>query len=101
MEKPDRWVIVEVVTEEARYFKVLATWYGGYVYGDSWKLSSNIQSQVFEDDYWNFYTASGNHYKCHKDSYGMGNYTHQVFTSWKNTAPETLQLSIVDEASLV
>lgn len=101
MEQPDKWVIVEVLSDNERYFKVLATWYGGFANGDSWKLSSNIQNQVFEDDYWNFYTESGNHYKCHKDTYGMGSYTHQVFSTWKDTAPETVQLTIMDKASLV
>lgn len=96
METPDKWAILEIEQNGKRHLKVLATWYGGYLSGDSWKLSSSILTQVLEDDYWYFYTASENCYRCHKEAYGMGAYTEQVFNAWVKQAPADVSLKILE-----
>ena len=40
---PDSWVIVEVNHEGERFQKILSGWSGSYLYGDSWRLSSQIK----------------------------------------------------------
>jgi hypothetical protein len=51
--------------------KVFATWAGGYLTGDSWRLNSGIEETKETADYVEFIGASGSSYKCHKDSYGV------------------------------
>ena len=42
---PDSWVPVVIESKEhGKVYKILASWYGGYVNPDSWKLSSGIES---------------------------------------------------------
>lgn len=46
---PDSWYLVKIVSEEhGVIYKVLASWYGGFTQGDSWKLSSGIESVSVE-----------------------------------------------------
>lgn len=97
METPDKWVLLEIEKGNKKYLKLFVTWYGGYLSGDSWKLSSHILTQVLEDDYWYFYTASENCYRCHKDMYGMGAYSAQVLNSWVNDLPADVTLKVLDE----
>lgn len=43
--KPDSWVPVLIESEEfGKIYKILASWYGGYVGNDYWKLSSGVES---------------------------------------------------------
>ena len=56
---PDSWVIVKIQSEKyGTIYKVLAGWYGSYLYGASWKISSGIVT--FED--------KGKYYESLQDS---------------------------------
>jgi hypothetical protein len=50
---PDSWKIVVIDSvKHGKVYKVLASWYGGFTQGDSWKLSSGIESmQITEGKY--------------------------------------------------
>ena len=63
---PDKWVIVD--TGETK--KVFATWFGGYLSGESWKLSSGTLEIKDCGDYWELPQHSGSVYKLFKDSEG-------------------------------
>jgi hypothetical protein len=65
---PDRWLIIDCGGDGL--YKVFATWSGGYLDGDSWRLNSGIESVEEDGDYLLFHGHSGSIYKCHKDSYG-------------------------------
>ena len=41
---PDRWLVVKITTKETGkvHYRVFATWHGGYLGSDSWKLNSDI-----------------------------------------------------------
>lgn len=67
---PDNWVILRIKGDDPHY-RVLGGWYGGYLYGNSWRLNSGITKHDFDGDYWYFYGSSGSCYKCYIDSYGM------------------------------
>jgi len=62
----DKWLIVDV----GECYKVFATWSGGYLDGDSWKVNSGITKIEIVDDYYHIYGLSGSVYECHKNSYG-------------------------------
>ena len=70
-ETPDRWVVVKIVNnQDTPFYKVFATWVGGYLDGDRWKLNSGIKSVESDDDYYYFIGHSGSCYKCRKKGYG-------------------------------
>jgi hypothetical protein len=70
-ETPDRWVVVKIDNNiDKPFYKVFATWAGGYLDGDRWKLNSGIKSMESDDDYYYFIGHSGSCYKCHKKGYG-------------------------------
>jgi hypothetical protein len=41
---PNSWVIVEITHKGQKYKKIVSGWSGGYLDGDSWRLSSNIKN---------------------------------------------------------
>ena len=67
---PDTWVIVEISNKNSSFRKILASWYGGYLGCDSWRLSSMIVSTEVNENEYNFTTETSN-YVCNKNSGGM------------------------------
>lgn len=90
MYSPDRWVIVEVKfndTGESER-KVLASWYGGYLGNDSWKLSSGITKVIEHEQYYEIHNYSGSIYNCYKAAIGMSGYTAGVYESFRKQLEE-------------
>ena len=82
---PDRWVVVEIVSEEhGKIRKVLASWYGGYAGSDSWRMNSGIESIVDQGKYYDVYGYSGSVYKCVKGAEGMSSYTRTIYEDYKS-----------------
>jgi hypothetical protein len=80
---PDKWVLVEIdSTKHGKITKVLASWYGGYMNGDSWKLSSGVNKITKTDSGYEFLNDSGSVYFCHKEGYGMSGYTHSIYANF-------------------
>ena len=80
----DRWVMIKTNFNGAQYYKILASWYGGYTGSDSWKLSSGTVTASFDkvSNSYHFPQVSKSEYVCHKNTYGTSMYTHSVFLSW-------------------
>ena len=77
---PDRWVIIEMKTKEyGTIHKVLGSWSGGYLDGDSWRMSSGLEKVETEGDYYLMYNVSGSIYKCHKRMNGLTIVSSPVF----------------------
>ena len=76
---PDRWLIIDCGGDGL--YKVFATWSGGYLDGDSWRLNSGIEKVEGDGDYLLFHGYSGSIYKCHKDRYGTTGYGAHVIYS--------------------
>ena len=70
---PDSWVIVEVVHEGAQFQKILSGWSGGYLDGDSWRMSSRIKEMNIniDQDYITVETDSGSVYNLRKGYQGL------------------------------
>ena len=66
-EIPDNWVVLKIPDG----FKVFATWAGGYLDGDSWRLNSGIKEMEEDEDNYYFIGFSGSCYMCHKKGYGV------------------------------
>lgn len=81
METPDKWLVLKITnnsTQETLY-KIFATWYGGYLGSDSWKMNSGIKEiNIHEDDYIDFIGYSGSCYRCVIGCYGTSLYSQGV-----------------------
>lgn len=72
---PDRWTLVKITTVDGEViYKVFASWYGGYLGSDSWKLNSGVVRVTKEENSYLFYGSSGSIYECHKGLYGISGY---------------------------
>jgi hypothetical protein len=85
---PDRWVVLQFDNKGDIIRKVFAGWYGGYLEGDSWKLSSGITETREFDDRYEFDNISGSLYICYKHSYGMSGYQTNIFSSFERQIAE-------------
>lgn len=85
---PDKWVMLKFIHNGEVIYKILATFYGGYLSGDSWKLNSGVTKIEEEDQCYLFYGSSGSVYRCHKNSYGMGGYTSGIYASFRKQVDE-------------
>jgi hypothetical protein len=65
---PDNWVVLKIKPGKGAYpfYKVLAGWSGGYLYGDAWRINSGVTRVEQDSDYYEFYGSSGSCYRCHK-----------------------------------
>lgn len=71
MYKPDLWTILKVGDGA---YKIAASWRGGYLSGDSWRVSSGIESILDSGKYWEVTNVSGSVYLLHKNCVGMSRY---------------------------
>jgi hypothetical protein len=85
--RPDRWVVVKIITDKECLYKVFATWSGGYGGSDSWKMNSGITHATLVDNRWEFAGYSGSVYSCHKDAYGTNGYGGSVLQGFINQMP--------------
>ncbi len=61
---PDAWVLIEVKDPHTGlpFRKILAGWVGGYLNGDSWRLSSDVTKIVHSDNGYAIHNESGSIY---------------------------------------
>lgn len=82
--KPNYWQVVKITSTEGKIlYKVFATWVGGYVEGDSWKMNSGIETVKVNEKTIEFSGYSGSVYECLLDegSYRTSMYTQSVLDS--------------------
>ena len=84
--KPDKWVMLKFISEGQTTYKVLASWYGGFANGDSWKLNSGVTKIQEDGQCYLFSGYSGSVYRCHKNTYGMSAYTMGILASFQKDA---------------
>jgi len=83
--KPHGWVILKFTNEGDEFFKIFASWRGGYLDADSWRLSSgNNKPPALSDcgKYWIWPQESGScyHLSVHGED-GYSFYTAQILAS--------------------
>lgn len=87
---PDKWVIMKTDVGGTLHYRVLASWYGGYLGSDSWKMSSGIVSYTETDDLYEFSNESGSLYRCFKSSLGTSMYAYSVFEDYKRSYEDNI-----------
>lgn len=95
MYTPDRWMIIKL-NGKSPHYRVFASWYGGYLGSDSWRMNSGITKVSEDDDYYYFEGSSGSVYNCHKKSHGISGYGSSVLNSYIEKYPE-LDIQIIPE----
>ena len=100
---PDAWLIIKMlnkITGEVTY-KVFAQWYGGYTYGESWKLNSGIVGVNLVDEFYEFKGYSGSVYRCHQNAYRTTGYGRSVLTELLSTAESIthMEISVMEETN--
>jgi hypothetical protein len=86
---PDKWVMLKFATKGQVTYKILASWGGSYLYGQSWKLNSGCAKIEEDEDYYLFSGYSGSVYRCHKHAYGMTGYTMQIYSGFEEQVAES------------
>jgi len=71
---PDRWLMVRLSNDGKVHYRVFATWAGGYLDADEWKLNSGVTQLKETETHYLFDGSSGSVYKCEKKSYGSTGY---------------------------
>lgn len=80
---PDRWVVLKINENKETIYKVLGSWRGGYISGDSWRLNSGITGVKENGHFLEFYGNSGSLYKCYKEYYGTTGYSYNMYLGYK------------------
>jgi len=78
---PDKWVVIEIKQQNNPPLKkVLAGWYGGYLNGDSWRMSSGITKIIDNEDHYIIENESGSVYTCYKDRRGFNDMSGSIYS---------------------
>lgn len=83
---PDRWCVIHIKSGEHSHYRVFASWYGGYVSGDSWKMNSGIISLTEVENAIEFTGMSGSVYTCANGCYGLSAYGESVLGQYVSAA---------------
>ena len=94
METPDYWVILKFTVEDKIYYKVFASFVGGYLDGDRWRMNSGIVSVTESDDSYLFAGASGSVYSCRKSKYRTTAYAQQILEGFMSQAYDVKEILI-------
>lgn len=86
---PDAWVLLRLTDKGSILNRIFAGWYGGYLGGDSWKLSSGVTKIVKVNSIYEVHNESGSIYRCHEHCERMTGYQHSVLSNWVKQAAET------------
>lgn len=100
---PDKWVVLEFDTPgHGKFHKVFGSWGGGYLDGQSWKLSSGFDKtlEAFEDEtnyHINNFSGSAYSVSKHEAAYGMTGYAQGVYCAFLRQAEDAgSSIRIVD-----
>ena len=85
---PDNWILLKIENDGKTFFKILGGWRGGYLHGDSWRMSSIVESIEEDDRNYIFHNYSGSKYICNKQREGLSMVTSGVFSDFVNQVNE-------------
>jgi hypothetical protein len=87
---PDSWTILEMKHGNQITYKVFAGWSGGYLHGDSWKLSSGIKTAELDEErkVYLFSNFSGSLYVCSANSQRLSGYMQSLLGGWLSSIEE-------------
>ena len=97
---PDYWRVIKLTGEPIGtepLYKIIATWSGSYLSGESWKINSGIVRIKEEDDCYDIYGMSGSVYRCYKENESANYYMLEIFGSYeKQLAERSVEMTMID-----
>jgi hypothetical protein len=93
---PDKWVVVKISSAEGMIYKVLGSWYGGFAYGNSWRMNSGICKVEQQDGDYLFHGYSGSCYRTHPNNYGMHLESSGILKQLQQSPDHTVELMPAD-----
>ena len=83
--RPDSWVIVKVYEAKTNntIYRILGSWYGGYLGSDSWRLSSPIVKITDDEEVFIVWNESGSVYYLRKGCVRMSGFTSRVYVNFQ------------------
>jgi hypothetical protein len=96
---PDRWTIIELKTPHETVYKVLGSWYGGYLGNDSWRVNSGIRAvhKTRKAPQYHIHGHGGSIYLCGKRNYGMSMYTSGIYQGFLAQATDDRKIRGLDQ----
>jgi hypothetical protein len=86
---PDRWILIQIESAKVgKITKILSGWYGGYLNGDSWRLSSGVTKIEEKDTHYLIHNESGSIYTCYKNNEGVSGLTGNILYNWQEQAKD-------------
>jgi len=80
MYSPDSYRVILIDTPTGQLVKVFASYSGGYLDGDSWRINSGTELITEDESHYFFHGYSDSIYKLRKDSTGhLNSYTCGVY----------------------
>lgn len=97
---PDKWVVVKLTNkQDLVHYRVFATWYGGYLGGDAWRLNSGITAVDLVDSCYEFVGSSGSVYRCRRDGYGTTSHGRGVLNGLIKDSVELVNMEVMPETT--
>jgi hypothetical protein len=99
---PDKWQIIKIKRPNKRtLYKVFATWVGGYLSSDAWRVNSGIVAVDEYDGSYGFIGNSGSCYFCDKDTYGITSYGKSILNDFILRATKhEIQIEVINEEDI-
>lgn len=96
---PDKWIAIKITPEnETPYLRIMGTWGGGYLSGDSWRLNSGVENITQDENNFYFKGYSGSVYTCGRNSYGVaGCYNYEVLEKFQRDYVDAVKVLSYDE----
>lgn len=90
---PDKFVVVSAIKDGARTKFVLSGFYGGYLNGDSWRLSRDVVEIEDQEDCWIMKTRTGSVYQLYKGRYGTTGMTAPILADMLEKSKDAPELA--------
>lgn len=91
---PDKWILITSNNGKTIKSAILSGFYGGYLHGNSWRISSELEDIINDEESRSFYakTVSGSTYRLPYDNIGTTGDTAAIVAKWMKQVednPET------------
>ncbi len=96
---PDKWLMVKITmieTDEVLY-KIFASWYGGFMGSNSWRMNSGVTKVTEDDKFFYFAGHSGSLYQCDKQSYGANWFCQGVLNDYIERSKHLADIQILPD----
>ena len=94
---PDKWIMVKITvieTDEVLY-KIFASWHGGFMGSNSWRMNSGVTKVTEDDKFFYFEGHSGSLYQCDKQSYGSNPFCLDVLKDYIDRSKHLADMQIL------